>query len=96
MLTLRSLLFNVAFYVNMIVLMILGLPTLLLGRRGVFFMARLWGSDFALAAEAICNLQVEYRGLENIPNGGYILASKHQSFLETFALLATRPISRSS
>jgi 1-acyl-sn-glycerol-3-phosphate acyltransferase len=34
---------------------------------------------------------VEYRGLENIPREGYILAAKHQSFLETFALLKHTP-----
>ena len=44
MIALRSLVFNLAFYVNIIVLMILGLPAVLFGRRGVFFMARLWGA----------------------------------------------------
>ena len=35
MLILRSLIFNLAFYVNLIVLMILGLPMMLFGRKGV-------------------------------------------------------------
>ena len=35
----------------------------------------------------ICNTRVEYRGLEKIPNGPLIVASKHQSMWETFALL---------
>jgi 1-acyl-sn-glycerol-3-phosphate acyltransferase len=30
---------------------------------------------------------VEWRGLEKIPEGGMLVASKHQSFWETFALL---------
>ncbi len=91
MIALRSLVFNVAFYLNLIVLMILGLPLILRGRHGVFIMARLWGSSSVWLLEKICRLRVEYRGLENIPEGGYILAPKHQSFLETFALLKYAP-----
>src|ERR1700722_8016930 len=91
MLTFRSLVFNVAFYVNLVVLMVLGLPMMLFGRKGVFFMARLWGSTSVWLLEIICGLRVEYRGLENIPKGGYIIAAKHQSFLETFALLKYSP-----
>ena len=34
---------------------------------------------------------MEYRGVENIPEGGYIIAVKHQSFLETFSLLKYSP-----
>jgi 1-acyl-sn-glycerol-3-phosphate acyltransferase len=91
MLPLRSLLFNVAFYFNLIVLMILGLPVLFVGRRGVFALARLWGRSSLWLLENICGLKVEFRGLQNIPRGGYIIASKHQSILETFALLLHAP-----
>ncbi len=87
MTTLRSLAYNLAFYVNIIALMILGLPSILFGRHGVFFVARLWTASSLWLLRVICNLRVEYRGVENIPTGGYILASKHESFLETFALL---------
>ena len=41
--------------------------------------------------ETICGLRVEYRGIENIPAGAVLIASKHQSFLETFALLKYAP-----
>ena len=57
----------------------------------MFFMARLWGSTSVWLLETICNLRVEYRGVENIPVGGYIIAAKHQSLLETFALLKHTP-----
>jgi 1-acyl-sn-glycerol-3-phosphate acyltransferase len=87
MTALRSFAFNVAFYLNIIVLMIIGLPLVLFGRHGVFFMARLWSASSLWLLEKLCGLRVEFRGVENVPQGGYILASKHQSFLETFALL---------
>jgi 1-acyl-sn-glycerol-3-phosphate acyltransferase len=34
----------------------------------------------------ICGIAVEWRGLENIPKGACIVACKHQSMWETFAL----------
>ena len=42
-------------------------------------------------SEAICGLRLEYRGIENIPPGALLIAAKHQSFLETFALLKYAP-----
>jgi 1-acyl-sn-glycerol-3-phosphate acyltransferase len=91
MLTARSLLFNFLFYVNITVLMIIGLPMMLGGRRGVFALARLWGAISVWLLEMICGLRVEYRGVENIPSGAVLIAAKHQSFLETFALLKYAP-----
>ena len=35
----------------------------------------------------ICNIKVEFRGVEKIPAGPLIVAAKHQSMWETFALL---------
>ena len=86
MLAIRSALFNAAFYLNLIALMILGLPLCLFGRPGVFFMEHLWTRTSLWLLEAICGLRVEFRGLENIPKTGCVVAAKHQSFLEGFAI----------
>ncbi len=91
MLAIRSLLFNALFYLNLVVLMIIGLPTMLFGRRSVFALARLWGAISVWLLEATCDLRLEYRGVENIPPGAILIAVKHQSFLETFALLKYAP-----
>ena len=91
MLVVRSVIFNFLFYLNLVVLMVLGLPTMLGGRRAVMALARLWGSISVSLLERICGLRLEYRGLDNIPAGGVIIAAKHQSFLETFALLKYAP-----
>ncbi len=91
MLATRSLVFNALFYLNLVVLMIVGLPTMLFGRRAVFALARLWGAISVWLLEAICGLKLEYRGVENILPGAVLVASKHQSFLETFALLKYAP-----
>lgn len=87
MLIARSLLFNALFYLVTIVLMIVGLPTLLIGRSGILALARLWGAVLLWLLKLICGLEVEFRGVENIPHGGALVAVKHQSFLETVALL---------
>ncbi|RBP16386.1 1-acyl-sn-glycerol-3-phosphate acyltransferase [Roseiarcus fermentans] len=91
MLAVRSIAFNILFYLTLTVLMIVGAPVLLVGRRGVFALANLWRAASVWLLETICGLKVEYRGLENIPPGAVIIAAKHQSFLETFALLKYAP-----
>jgi 1-acyl-sn-glycerol-3-phosphate acyltransferase len=91
MIATRSLIFNALFYLNLVVLMIIGLPTMLFGRHGVFALARLWGAVSVWLLDKICGLRLEYRGVENIPPGAILIAAKHQSFLETFALLKYAP-----
>jgi 1-acyl-sn-glycerol-3-phosphate acyltransferase len=91
MIATRSLVFNALFYLVLVVLMIVGLPVMLFGRHGVFALARLWGAVSVWLLETICGLRLEYRGVENIPPGAVLIAAKHQSFLETFALLKYAP-----
>ncbi|MDB5570805.1 MAG: phospholipid/glycerol acyltransferase [Hyphomicrobiales bacterium] len=87
MLILRSLIFNVLFYAALILLMVVGLPTLLAGRRAAFRVARAWAAISIWLLRAVCGLKVEFRGHENLPSGPCIIAAKHQSLLETFALI---------
>ncbi len=87
----RSIFFNVLFYVNMIILLVLGLPCMLAGPRGVMWLARRWGRSSLWLLRNVAGLDVEYRGVEHIPSGGFIIAPKHQSIWETFALLPLFP-----
>lgn len=87
MLLLRSLIFNTLFYALMIVLMIVGLPALFLGRHAAFRVAKAWSAMSLWLLRMVCGARLEFRGVEHIPVGGYIVAAKHQSFLETFALV---------
>ena len=86
MLYIRSALFNALFYLNTIVLMILGLPLLATSRHSVFFLCKVWGKTTLWLLDKICGTKAEFRGLENIPKGSLIIAPKHQSIWETFAL----------
>src|SRR5690606_15074068 len=87
MLILRSLLFNVAFYANMTLWIVLLLPALALPRGVFLYGARLWAWSSLWLMRVIVGTRVEIRGLERIPRGGLLVAAKHQSLWETFTLL---------
>jgi 1-acyl-sn-glycerol-3-phosphate acyltransferase len=84
---LRSLVFNILFYIVLIFWVLVGIPTFLMPRKGILFIAKSWGRSSIWLMRVICNTKVEYRGLEKIPQGPLLVASKHQSIWETFALL---------
>ncbi len=86
MLVLRSLVFNILFYANLIAWMIAALPFLVLPRRYFVHVAKGWARSCLWLMRVVAGTKVEFRGRERIPPGGLILASKHQSLWETFAL----------
>ncbi len=83
----RSTIYNILFYLALIALMLLFLPVLVMPYRATLWLARIWGRVSIWLLEKVCNTTVEFRGLENIPQGPALVASKHQSLLETFSLL---------
>lgn len=87
----RSTVFNALFYVNIIVLMLVGLPSVVMGRGPAMFMARTWAATSLWLLRVVCGTSLEFRGLENLPRGGVVIAPKHQSILETFALVLKVP-----
>ena len=91
MVIVRSIVFNVLFYLNLGVLLLGALITLVLPRRAVLKMAELWGRISVWLLRVVCGTKLELRGLERLPDGMFkgplIIAAKHQSTFETFALL---------
>ena len=84
---LRSLVYNVLFYALLICWLIVAIPTYVMPRWAIMSVAKNWARSSIWLLRVICNVKVEYRGLEKIPEGPLIVASKHQSMWETFALL---------
>lgn len=80
-----SFLFNVGFYALSTVMAIVGLPVLALSARAVTAYARLWTRASLALLRWTCGLTHRVRGLENLPSGPCIIASKHQSTWETLA-----------
>jgi 1-acyl-sn-glycerol-3-phosphate acyltransferase len=87
-LIIRSVIFNVLFYVNLIVHMVVALPMLLLPYRILLLFIRSYAKSSLWLLRVCCGTRVEWRGLEKMPPGSCIVASKHQSLWETFALFA--------
>ncbi|MCQ4634887.1 1-acyl-sn-glycerol-3-phosphate acyltransferase [Shinella sp. CPCC 100929] len=88
MIVLRSVLFNTAFYINLIVQMIVMTPAyFLLPRKKAYGIAKNWARSNHWLFDKIVGTTFEIEGLENIPTGGYIFAPKHQSFWDAYALL---------
>jgi 1-acyl-sn-glycerol-3-phosphate acyltransferase len=84
---LRSLIYNVLFYLLLVCWLIAAVPTFLMPRSAIMKIAQLWSRQNTWLLRVVCNVKVEYRGLEKIPKGPLLVASKHQSMWETFALL---------
>jgi len=84
----RSLLFNALFYGNLLVHMIVALPTLVLPYSVLRAFIRSYARSSLWLLRVICGIDVSWRGTENISPGSCIVACKHQSAWETFALFA--------
>ena len=88
MIAVRSILFNTAFYLNLIVQMIVLTPAyFLLPRRKAYIIPKNWVRTNHWLFEKIVGTTFEVEGVENIPKGSYIFAPKHQSFWDAYALL---------
>jgi 1-acyl-sn-glycerol-3-phosphate acyltransferase len=83
----RSIVFNVAFYLVLFVYLIAALPTLLMPRGVLVAMVKNWSRMNFRLLRWICNLDYEVIGAEKIGHGPLLVASKHQSLWETFALM---------
>jgi 1-acyl-sn-glycerol-3-phosphate acyltransferase len=83
----RSIVFNVLFYLNTVVHLMVALPTFFMPYRSVVAVAKAWGRANLVLLRVVAGIDFEIRGIEKIPKGAIIVASKHQSAWETFALL---------
>ena len=98
MLVLRSLAFNVVFYANLIVQMILWSPYYFLSPRVTGLVrAEILGPHQSVALRKRSPAPgASSTGLDNLPEGSFILAPKHQSLWDTIALLPHVPDGRST
>jgi 1-acyl-sn-glycerol-3-phosphate acyltransferase len=83
----RSLLFNILFYVTTTLFVVLGSPLLFAPRNWAMAALRVHGRFELWLLKTIVGTKLEVRGAEKLPAGACIIASKHQSAWETFALI---------
>ncbi|OLP62126.1 acyl-phosphate glycerol 3-phosphate acyltransferase [Xaviernesmea oryzae] len=93
MLALRSALFNTLFYLNLILQMIVLTPVyFLLPRKKAWIVPKTWARTNHWLMRVIVGTNFTVEGIENLPaDGVYILAPKHQSFWDVYALLPHLP-----
>jgi 1-acyl-sn-glycerol-3-phosphate acyltransferase len=88
MILLRSVLFNAAFYFVTAVMLVATLPLFfILPQSFGMSVVRNWARVCVFMHGAITGAKLEVRGVENLPKGAALVASKHQSAFETFALI---------
>lgn len=83
----RSIAFNVLFYLNTLLYLMIALPTFFMPYRGIMAVAKAWGRTNLMLLRVVAGIDYEVRGREKISLGPIIVAAKHQSAWETFALL---------
>ena len=86
---LRSLLFNILFYVTLILVFILAIPTLILPSKATLICGKILAFIIIFLLRFILGVKVIFSGIENLKkNERFFVASAHQSLLETFILQA--------
>lgn len=68
---------------SMLVLGLLYFPAIILSRRWVIAGIRIWARGLRWGTRVLIGIQTDIRGLENLPEGPLIYASKHQCMYDT-------------
>lgn len=90
----RSVIFVVWLYFSMVVVGLSLWPFVLIDDRHVWTALRSWGRATLWGLRWIIGARVSFEGLEHLPQGGALIAMKHQSMLDTIvpSLFLPRPV----
>ncbi|HEY9233461.1 MULTISPECIES: lysophospholipid acyltransferase family protein [Phenylobacterium] len=92
MIAVRSLVFVVLFYLWSAIVAVGCAPIILPGpRRWTSAMMSGWAKGIIWLLRVVCDIKVEVRGKQHIPQGASVLAPKHQCMFDVFAQLAWLP-----
>jgi 1-acyl-sn-glycerol-3-phosphate acyltransferase len=83
MIALRSLAFQIAFYVWTVIIVIAYVPLLAMSRRTMQAGTRFWLRGLLVLATMICGIRYRVEGREWLPTGAAVIAAKHQSAWDT-------------
>jgi len=79
MILIRSILFNIAFYVTTTLVCLAFIPTLLLSRSAVLWVTRLWVGTVHFLEKHIAGLDFEIRGAEHLPKDQSYIVLKNSA-----------------
>jgi 1-acyl-sn-glycerol-3-phosphate acyltransferase len=88
MTALRALLFHAWFYSTLALFGVIGAPGAIFFESVAKTMSKWWGFSTVFGMRFICGAEIEFRGRHFIPQGGALIAAKHQSALDTLAPFA--------
>jgi len=88
---LRSVLFNAFFFGVTFLFSLQGLALRFVAPHRVLGLARMWARVVVAGARAICGIRVVVDGLESLPDGAALIASRHQSAFDTVVWLTLVP-----
>ena len=86
--SLRTLIFTACLYVSLVAVMVAFSPVLFMRRASLMAVVHGWSRYFVWLCRVVGGMRMEVRGREKIPAGPLLVAAKHQSIWETFALIA--------
>ncbi len=85
----RSLLFTILFYLTLVLVFVIAIPTLILPSKATLIFGKILAHIIIFLLRFILGVRVTFSGLENLKkNEKFFVASAHQSLLETFILQA--------
>ena len=85
----RSLLFTILFYLTLVLVFVLAIPTLILPNKAALICGKTLAHIIIFLLRFILRVKVSFSGIENLKkNEKFFIASAHQSLLETFILQA--------
>ena len=85
----RSLLFTILFYLTLVLVFVLAIPTLILPSKATLVCGKILAHMILFLLRFILGVKVTFSGIENLrKNERFFVASAHQSLLETFILQA--------
>jgi 1-acyl-sn-glycerol-3-phosphate acyltransferase len=91
LLTLRSFVFVVLFYLWSLVFSICAIPLLIAPSSWMARALPIWTHGIHFLLWAICGIKIEIRGKQYIPTGPALVAPKHQCMLDVFAEFSVLP-----
>lgn len=91
MLLVRSLLFQLYFFVSVIVFALAVFVSWPFPYPARFALAKIWGRGMLWAGRFFCGLDYVVEGLDNIPAGPSVILSKHSTVFEAYAQLVLFP-----
>jgi 1-acyl-sn-glycerol-3-phosphate acyltransferase len=91
MILLRSTVFNIIFFAVSVVMTLFATVVRVVAPDRVLDAAVLWARCLVASARIVCAIRVDVCGLEHIPRGAALIASRHQSAFDTFVWLTLLP-----